>query len=462
MQTNKLDQLLAAKETLFAEKQRLIAHAQKPLISFSLNIPGWPKKNEIIDKFFFQLLDEIKRFCLSNRIMLDENSAQISDSAVGLSFYTVFQSDKDVQTIKTITESFEATHSCGRFIDLDIMDAEGNNISSEKEKGCFYCGKYPAIDCMRKDRHSKVTLSEYQTEKMREYLNRELRKAQADKLTELVTYALLEEASLDPKPGLVSPGSNGSHSDMDYHTFLQSIATLTPVFHSFFTESLVNNQVFSIEELRIWGLKAEQKMFAATSGINTHKGAIFLLLIASRAIINLTKNNEKRSFENIQKEIDKFTDVIRTDIITKYEDTHGNRVNEKYAEIKPGIRQQVIDGLPGVFKAGLEELVTENFSTKNDAKTQKQTLIKSLLKIITTNQDSNVLHRGNPAILKSLQNNAADSLQALEKGDMEAYYDFCQWTNQQNLSPGGSADLLAVSIFIYLCTQNKTLTTNEL
>ncbi len=98
---------------------------------------------------------------------------------------------------------------------------------------------------------------------------------------------LLYEVSTTPKPGLVDRNNSGSHSDMDFFTFLDSSASLIPWFREFFClgwdhSSESDGQIF--ERLRYAGQRAETAMFSATGGINTHKGLVFASAILCGAL----------------------------------------------------------------------------------------------------------------------------------------------------------------------------------
>lgn len=95
----------------------------------------------------------------------------------------------------------------------------------------------------------------------------------------LATAALIDEPRVWPRFGLVGPDEPGAHRDMTYTDLVHSARVLEP----FFAESARLGLTLSAaapEAARIWrftGLDAETRMYRATGGINTHKGAIFLL-----------------------------------------------------------------------------------------------------------------------------------------------------------------------------------------
>src|SRR5262249_12246618 len=97
----------------------------------------------------------------------------------------------------------------------------------------------------------------------------------------LAAKSLWDELALYPKPGLVSFSDSGAHADMDATTLSRSLFALRPWFVELATAGA---RGAGLLELRRLGIGAEQSMLAATGGINTHRGAIFVLgLLAAAA-----------------------------------------------------------------------------------------------------------------------------------------------------------------------------------
>ena len=89
-------------------------------------------------------------------------------------------------------------------------------------------------------------------------------------LAALAERALRIELDTPLKPGLVGPDSNGAHKDMDYGVMMRGIKALRPFWSRMAMASCP-------EELKQLGIEAEEAMLAATGGVNTHRGAIFAL-----------------------------------------------------------------------------------------------------------------------------------------------------------------------------------------
>jgi len=460
MQPSFLSQILDAKEKLHSLKINCTKTTQKQVVSVGLNIPGVPKTTPLIRKFFFSVLEEFFVFAQANRVSINKDLQRVCDTEAGLTYYSSVDRNQTDEELKRITETFETSHPLGRFIDIDVMAKSGENISSGKEKACFVCENKTAIECRRNQTHSTTELRNFQSAQIKKYLVEQHRTVQAQLMTELAVYALIEEASLHPKPGLVTPKCNGAHADMDFGTFTRSISALAPIFATFFNHSLSSNKTLTISELRTFGLQAEQRMFAATGNINTHKGAIFVLLLLGEAIANLIKLNLPLNNQNIGQQLSRWSNSIANDPMVYTEKTHGNKVMHKHPDA--GIRAQAASGFPCIFDNGLIPLQQFYFSPQNTTHRKEWILQLSLLSIMAANQDSNVIHRGGMEQLKTMQQMAKKAYKKLLINNTEPYNKLNDWCLLHNISPGGSADLLSASIFTYLCQINPKFAPYEL
>mgnify|MGYP001298856586 CR=1 FL=1 len=454
--------ILAAKEETYLAKCRAVQKYQLPLVSLALNIPGWPKSNKQLRHFFFGTLAEFKSFTLANRLIISDHTEQIIENDNGLVYFCGFKFPESAAEAKSITEKFETSHQLGRFIDVDIIDKKCQIISSGKEKPCFICHSKSAVNCMRKKNHSINELKQFQHDSIHNYLFQKHKEKQSEILSELMLNALLAEISLFPKPGLVTPIDSGSHSDMDYNSFLQSTSAISNIFTKLFGEIIIEEKAFTFESLRALGIEAEVKMKNATGNLNTHKGAIFLLIIIGYTIANLVRNKMELSPANIKNTIKKFYAAINADPLNNLANTHGNKVRKNTQNPKIGIKAEILNGLPSIFEAGIPQLYLNQFSLRNTSKEKQITLIKTLLSIMSILDDSNILYRGNEKKLQLIKEKSNIALQALINNNWEPYENLCIWTKNKNLSPGGAADILVGSIFIYLCQINPNLKTYEL
>lgn len=266
------------------------------------------------------------------------------------------------------------------------------------------------------------------------------------------TSALLEEVSATPKPGLVDRENSGSHSDMDFFTFMTSSATLSPYF--FKTAEIGYNWSGSVEELflklREVGIEAEKSMFKATNGVNTHKGLIFSLGILSAVAAYYYNRNNVFDINKIlllcgdmtRATLEKEFDVIKQGLArTKGEELYINH------GIK-GIRGEVQSGFRSVRKISLpamQQLARQGIS-KND------NLLHTLFCLMENVEDTNILARHDFETLKYVQETAR---KILEKGSVfsKEGINYIRETDKEfikrRISPGGCADLLAVTVMSY-------------
>ena len=276
--------------------------------------------------------------------------------------------------------------------------------------------------------------------------------------------ALIEEVDTTPKPGLVDLYSNGAHTDMDAATFRRSADALRPFFVKLAREGLSFDG--SAQELfmglRGVGMDAEQAMYEATHGVNTHKGAIFTFGIfcaaagrcvkEQRAItaLGLLEMEQEMTVRVLTAELEKLRGSIRTPGI----ETHGERNLHRYGTA--GCRGEAIEGYPGVFGIALPVLR----AGLADGLDWNRVKLQALLTLMAHTEDSNILSRHNPAVLGAVQEEMReflrcggayreDAVRLLE--EMDADY------SRRGISAGGCADLLAAAVFILELTEGGAI-----
>jgi triphosphoribosyl-dephospho-CoA synthase len=263
--------------------------------------------------------------------------------------------------------------------------------------------------------------------------------------------AMLYEVSCYPSPGLVSPVSNGAHKDMNYFTFIDSTAVLSKYLALFVQEGYSNRSCKDIfDSIRTVGAEAEKDMFDKTQGINTHKGMLFLMGIACAATGKAIY--EKKPFKEIQTIIKEMTEGIVNKELLSLKDnallSHGEKLYLKYKN--EGVRGEVERGIPTVFEYSLK-LYKENLNLNlNDR------LAHTLIGIMVICNDTTIIHRHNPETLEKVKEMAKN---IIKFGGMntaqgkEKINDLCIEFIERNISPGGSADLLAVTVFLHFVEQ---------
>ena len=451
MDTKKtMDRILEARENRAAIRQNMINEGVAS-ISLSLNIPGIPKTNPEIETFFNLLKDELFIYFKSNRIEIrEQKQITLVDEAGNFCLIPVVE-NISIQEIKNRCEAFEEKHVLGRLIDIDVVGSDGKYISSNKMKKCMLCNEYAALECMHEQRHSYEDIRTFIRNKIRKYIDQQKEEEICRSLSSFALRSILYEISLTPKPGLVDTVDSGIHKDMDYHSFLDSSAEISTYFHDLARAGYHFQADYdeALPLIRSIGLRMEERMFNITNKVNTQKGIIFLMGVSLFSSANLI--SKKASFTT--EEFNKLTKTICKNILIELQQnnqdlTHGIKCANNYGiEIGGGARYEVYTGFSTVLKYGLLQLQDFNLSQVSN---KKKALTAALLSLMAHNNDTNVLFRSDLNTLKELQHKAHEALLNFSKNDFEKYYktlnDFCIINK---VSPGGAADLLAVSIFIY-------------
>ena len=275
--------------------------------------------------------------------------------------------------------------------------------------------------------------------------NKSLSSSQAiwKQIDDLALEALYDELSLENKPGLVCPSSNGSHTDMDYHTFIDSITSLRGYF-STLSQFGYENRPF--DELKNMGIYQEAKMRKATNNINTHKGAIFNLGFVCAAIGSCIEAEIELTAKNICEQLVHRWQFDLTNRLEREPSSHGQKMFKKYGIT--GAIEMVSNGFEVIQSQALPCFHNTIYRTQDFEKASMQTLMK----LISVLSDTNIVWRGG---IKDLENAQILAKQFLEEGGVhqlnwsQKVNNINQYFIHNNLSPGGSADLLSVTIFFY-------------
>lgn len=286
----------------------------------------------------------------------------------------------------------------------------------------------------------------------------------AQYIGELAYQALLEEVYTTPKPGLVDLATNGAHSDMDVRTFERSALALRPWFRrmAFAGEIFPGTPRELFQKIRTYGILAEQDMYRATGGVNTHKGLIFTMGIFCAASGRLKKERKSIEIEELvhmeqlmtaeilQEELQFLASVAENASEKQYSQTNGIRNLQKYGTA--GIRGEALLGYPSVTKAALPVLQ----QGKKEQKDWNLIKLQVLMTLLSQVQDSNILSRVGPDELNCVQEEAKAFLSAGGAYQKEAVQILSQMDDsfiQKNISAGGCADILATAIFLDSLTE---------
>ncbi len=439
-----LSEILNARENRVNKQKALLSRYGKPLLCFTMNIPGPVKCDRDVKIGFF----------VGNKLLSDALKGQkvlhreIHTPDTGCESYYVV--DMPARKLKQLAMDIEQTDPIGRLFDMDVLDADGQKIDREQlgapRRKCLICDQ-DAVICGRSRAHC--------VEELQDKTGFLLYLAGRQYLSEFIAVraylSLTQEVSTTPKPGLVDRNNRGAHTDMDIRHFFASANALRPYFCQcaevgFLTYNADPKETF--HQLRPLGIEAEQTMLRATGGVNTHKGAIFSMGLLCAAAGRLAP--EDWQAENLLSQCAAMTaGVVETDfagITPENAKTVGERLFAQYGIT--GVRGQAENGFPAVKDVGLPVLqkgLADKLSL-NDAGAV------TLLHLLAATDDTNLIHRSDrqtqlnirQQIQSLLESNPYPNKDVIEKLDAEFI--------QKNLSPGGSADLLALCYFLlFLC-----------
>lgn len=261
-----------------------------------------------------------------------------------------------------------------------------------------------------------------------------------DRVAELAHRALLDELEAWPKPGLVSPVDSGSHRDMDADTLRRSAGAIAPFFADLFAAGAEGVPLIGLRRI---GLGAEEAMMAATGGVNAHKGAIFSLgLICAAAGHGSSK---ALSAEALAEHVGALYghEIARRPVSPV---THGGRAALRYGV--GGAAAEAAAGFPAVRVLGLPALRRGRKLAPGDPVAAR---IECLFALMAELDDTNLLHRGGSEGLRFARRSAQDFLDAGGVGApdwRERAMNLHRAFMAARLSPGGAADLLAVTLFL--------------
>lgn len=246
-------------------------------------------------------------------------------------------------------------------------------------------------------------------------------------VADLAERALRLELDTTPKPGLVDRRDNGAHKDMDYALMSKSISALRPYLTRLAVESAKDIDPAKIKEI---GIEAEKAMLKATGGVNTHKGALFcigLSVAAASCLACSTGAVEAYSFKELVS--------CAASEIPSARGTHGAEAKRSFKAV----------GALENARAAYPELFADWLPYYRSLEGDPFRCHKTLLHIMTTLDDTNILHRRGAEGLAHAEAEAARLLEDFsESGLSSLNKDFIR----ENISPGGSADMLSLTIFI--------------
>ena len=441
-----LTEMLEAREARASRQQELLEQCACPVVSFTLNIAGPVKNGPVLRRAFREGLFRLGDALAAHGLLTC--CREEADRPTGCE--ALWAVKGPAQAIKELCVQIEDRDALGRLFDLDVLDLERGKWDRESlglpSRPCLVCGK-AGKGCASRRLHPVEELQAKTRKILRDFFaqkDRQLLAAQGAR-------ALMYEVCTTPKPGLVDRHNNGSHKDMDVFTFLDSTAALLPYLEQAAaigqeTAYLPPEETF--RRLREAGLAAERAMFAATGGINTHKGAIFSLGCVLGAAGRLwTPEGPCRDPKRILEECGRMSAPAAADFFPALTPENARTAGERlYVETGArGVRGEAAEGFPSVLQIGLPALN----AARNQGASLEEAGVAALLALTAGAVDTNLYARGGLEGQRWAARQAGALLEGGPRPDPEAVRDLDQKMIQKNLSPGGCADLLANSYFLH-------------
>lgn len=432
-----------------AERQRgwLSGHEDCCLVSVTLNIAGPVKSTPLIRDGFRAGMELVDDTLTNLALSVLRREEWLPNT--GCEAFRLVQGDPG--EVKRAMIGVEESSSFGRLMDIDVLGPDGIPLSRTglglPGRRCLVCGA-PAQECGRSQRHSYDQLRDVTNQIIQAFLSQR----RADRVAALACRAMLYEVLVTPKPGLVDRDNRGSHSDMDVFTFAASAAALTGYLRQAYllgTQSADRTQLLA--GLRGAGRLAEEEMNRATGGVNTHKGLIYSLGLLCGALGRCEADETPSSL------LEECGALAQLTMDADFGTQPPSRATTGHILYKTlgigGIRAEAAAGFPSVRLVGLP-ILTQLLSRGMSANDAGAYTLLALLGRVT---DTNMIARGGmeaaqaakTAALSLLpdENGALPPLSALEELDEQFVRD--------HLSPGGCADLLALSFFLYYLNEEN-------
>lgn len=289
----------------------------------------------------------------------------------------------------------------------------------------------------------------------------------AHRLAQAAVQAMQLEVACSPKPGLVDAFNSGAHQDMDQAAFGRSIAALEPHLlvyakagegldlsrESYLKAGLSPDQALkAFDQLQKLGLAGEEASLAANQGVNCHAGLNFAWALVLPAAQLLNAWEIRQAYPE---EICRLVSSLAKPAYLSWQQGEGQ-------DRPGGARLAAAQGYPLVLNPGLASL--RAWTPESSEADRNFLFLVSLVRLMAVNPDTNILRRGGEEGLRGVQGRAQDLLrgfqlsgkdepavtQADQRNFLAALQDFDCEMIEQNLSPGGSADLLALAIFFRL------------
>ena len=433
-----LDDILAARDARVARQQAMLAQGGM-LLSLTLVAPGAVKRSPLLDAIFAAALAAM-------RPLVDDARARI-EAVDDSGHHALYLLDGEARDWKTRMLALENRAPLSRLWDIDIIDRDGVAISRRDlglpPRRCLICDA-DAKTCARERRHSIAALQADITRRYRLH-------QQAQSIADTMRQALITEATLTPKAGLVDAAHNGGHSDMNLALFLRSADAIAP----YLGDCAATGMTFAghpaspalLAAIRPIGLAAEAAMRAATGGVNTHKGAIFAFGLTAAALGKRLAEQHAATLADVQADVRALCAEILAELHQGDCDSAGKRGYARHGI--SGARGEAASGFATVSAHALPLYQQELAADGNE----RRALLAALVALYAANDDSTTLARVGLDGLRAHQHWArtllADRATLADEARLsDAIAAYARNCAAKRLSAGGSADLLALTAWL--------------
>lgn len=439
-----LEEFLLMREKRVEIQNEIIENFKNPILVLRANYPG-EEKNSFVAKYIVEIMkNEILEIFNSQIVYL-----QKIESIEGPTYICSIKALG--KNVKKIAIEIEESHILGRCVDIDVFDNNGYLFSRKdfggEKRSCLLCSDM-AFVCARSKKHTQKEVQTAIEKRLEEYLDSEHNKIEiVNTFSNLALKSIILEVSASPSFGLVSPQTKGSHEDMDFFTFIDSGFSLSSYLKKVISAGYSPLSVDLIfKKIRFMGKLAEDDMFLATNNVNTHKGMIFLMGIT--AALTAKAKFESLSFNEIPSLIKEMCRDILKDfdnIHKKTSLTHGEKLYIRHGIV--GVRGVVKNGLDIIFNGSIKIFENSLISGEHI----NHAMIRTLLFLMSSLEDTTILHRHDIEILNFVKLKAKNLHLKFEKTSVniklltEIENEFIK----KKISPGGAADLLAITMFLY-------------
>ena len=390
-----LSEILTAREERVAIQNALLAEYRVAVISFTMNIAGPVKVTALSHRAFLWGMDQLRLGFLQNKMQVKkEFSRHLPTGDEGY-----FAIDAPAERVKALCVEIEEANRMGRFFDMDVIGTDGRKLERDSERDCIVCHK-PGRDCASRRLH---TVSELQAATagqldwgLRSQDQDRIAALATNALLEEVAVTpkpgLVDRANNGAHRDMncfsffASASALRSYWEKCFLYGWQDAHVQEP------DRDRLRSPGETFSALRPLGKQAERDMLAATGGVNTHKGAIFTLGVLCGAAGRLWA--AEAGFPDADAILDEAAamtwETLEKELPAAHWNTAGEALYQKYGT--RGIRGQVSDGLPVVREISLpifKKLLAEGLDRNHAAAV-------TLLHLIANVEDTNLLHRGGP------------------------------------------------------------------